>query len=110
MKKEKQVKGKMGLLDKWEAKINEGNWFAIIGILLLWVVIIVGGIALAIGLFAVIINVIGAIIGFLFNGLIYVAGIGIVIWLVSAFLKYWWFLVRWEHCKHPVRVKRRRRW
>lgn len=50
------------------------------------------------------------LLAFIFNAAIYIIGLGLFIWIASAFLRYWWFLVRWEHCKHPVRVKRRRRW
>ena len=50
------------------------------------------------------------LIAFIFNAAIYIIGLGLFIWIAGAFLRYWWFLVRWEHCKHPVRVKRRRRW
>ena len=50
------------------------------------------------------------ILAFIFNAALYIIGFGLFIWIASAFLRYWWFLVRWEHCKHPVRVKRRRRW
>lgn len=107
VKKEKPAKDNMNWLDKWSAKIEEGNWFAIIGILLFWVVIIVGGIALAIWLIGVLISGIGAVIGFLFNAAMYIIGLVLFIWIAGAFLRYWWFLVRWEHCKHPVR---RRRW
>ena len=110
VKKEKPAKDNMNWLDKWGAKIEEGNWFAIIGILLFWAVIIVGGIALAIWLIGVFISGIAAVIGFLFNAIMYIIGLGLFIWIAGAFLRDWWFLVRWEHCKHPVRVKRRRRW
>jgi hypothetical protein len=50
------------------------------------------------------------LLAFIFNAALYIIGLGLFIWIASAFLRYWWFLVRWEHCKHPVRVKRRRRW
>ncbi len=113
VKKEKPVKEKMNWLDKWEAKINEGNWFAIIGILLLWVVIIVGGIALAIWLIGVLISGIAAIIGFIFNAALYIVGFLIGLALISSFISFWWSLVVHEHIDKPrgiirVKVKRRR--
>lgn len=70
---------------------------------LLAIGVIIGGIALVcfVGYY---------VLAFLFNAALYIIGFGLFIWIAGAFLRYWWFLVRWEHCKHPVRVKRRRRW
>ena len=115
VKKEKPAKDDMNWLDKWGAKIEEGNWFAIIGILLFWVVIIVGGIALAIWLIGVLISGIAAVIGFLFNAIMYVVGAIVTICLFGWFISFWWSLVRYEHIDKPrgivrVKVKNRRRW
>ena len=114
VKKEKPAKDDMNWLDKWCAKIEEGNWFAIIGILLFWAVIIVGGIALAIWLIGLLISGIAAVVGFIFNAIMYVAGAIVTIFLFGGFISFWWSLVRHEHIDKPrgiVRVKvKRRRW
>ena len=114
VKKEKPAKDNMNWLDKWGAKIEEGNWFAIIGILLFWAVIIVGGIALAIWLIGLLISGIAAVVGFIFNAIMYVAGAIVTIFLFGGFISFWWSLVRHEHIDKPrgiVRVKvKRRRW
>ena len=119
-KKQKQTKvnkEKLGLFDKWEASIKEGNWFAIISILLIWLLIIAGGIGLVIAAGALIwfgIELVIGLIGFLFNAAISIIGFIIGIFVIGGFLKFWWSLVIHEHVDKPrgiVRVKvKRRRW
>ena len=61
--------------------------------------------------FAIINIVLGLIIGLvklIFSGFIYVIGAILGLAVIYSFIKYWWFLVRWEHLKHPVIRKRRR--
>lgn len=100
-----------------EAKIKEGNWFAIIGVLLLWLVIIACGIGLVIAAGALIwfgIELVIGLIGFLFNAAMSIIGFIIGIFVIGGFLKFWWSLVIHEHVDKPrgiVRVKvKRRRW
>ena len=91
----------------WIFKVLDTIGVIILPILLLalGIGIIIGGGALIVWLFKVVIAVVCAIAGFIFNAFFYIIGFFIAIAIIGGFLRYWWFLVRWNHI-----FPRRKKW